>query len=827
MRTQAFVFFVACVAAVPAQERLRVQGPTPATVVLGSSARVDLVVEGRGANPEQPPVPKVDGLQIRVAGPSRQSFTSITPQGMVEQNTTTWQIVLTPQREGAFTVPAFSLQTGTRQQTVPAMQVTAVKELRGAEYGFLSVRFEKQRVYVHEPIRALVEFGVDKGLRPVQDVAQDRTRYVDFEVQAPWLSQMEGAEALADEEPGGDNAPVVLNRTLQPSKYDSAHQRAGKAYNRFSFQKSFLPTRPGKLTLDAPMLRYHVQLTEGRQNLFGERVGGQSQNFYVYGEPIALEVLPIPEAGRPQPYFGAVGRFQLSASLDRDTVKVGSSVKLKLSIAGSGNFEFLRLPEVSSWEQKGLHLLGQTEDRKADGISVVYDLTPMSDDVKEIPPVAWNWFDTTPGVEKFVESKTQAMPLAVQALAAGEALAALPEATKKTVTPGVDDIFDLKERGGEPRRVVDAPRVVLWAAAFGPWIALACALAFRALRRRAQADPGRARSNAAMRSFSRALDAGAEPADALVGYLADRMDVNKASLIGGDLAQVLERHGAPQDLALQCAGAVERGVASRYGGGASLSKDEAQKIVAALERGGLRRRDVAGPAPRALFALVALCASANAQSDAGYAAWQKGDYAAARVAFEKAIEQEDDRRLFYALGNCCYRLGDLPRALWAYECARLGMPRDAELLANISLVRKRLELETGGEPFANALAELRDRLSVRELAALCLVLMSASAGLFAWSRRRTALRWLCVALLVPGSVVALELLWLRPSRPPRAIALEKASLTAEPRAGMDAVATVAAGAEVSVRSGTAGEFVRVEAEGRGGYAPSARIAVIR
>lgn len=827
MRPLVLVFFASCVAAVPAQERLLVQGPTPATVVLGSSARVDLVVEGRGANPEQPSVPKVDGLQIRVAGPSRQSFTSITPQGMVEQNTTTWQLLLTPQREGSFTVPAFPLQTGTRQQTVSAIQITAVKELRGAEYGFLSVRLEKPRVYVHEPIRALVEFGVDKGLRPVQEVAQDRTRYIDFEVQAPWLSQMEGAEELEEVAPGGDNTPVVLNRMLQLSKSESSHERGGKAYYRFTFQKSFLPTRPGKLTLDAPMLRYHVQLTDGRQNFFGERVGGQSQNFYVYGEPIALEVLPIPEAGRPQPYFGAVGRFQMTASIDRDSVKVGSSIQFKLLITGTGNFEFLRLPDVSSWEQKGLHLLGQTEDRKADSVAVVYDLTPMSAEVKEIPPVAWNWFDTTPGVETFVESQTRAVPIFVQPLAADEALAALPGVTKKSVTPGIDDIFDLKERGGEPPRVVEAPRLVLWGCALGPWLALAFALGFRAMRRRAQADPGRARSNAAMRSLLRALEAGVDPADALAGYLADRMDVNKASLIGVDLARVLAQHGAPEGLARECAAAVDRGVASRYGGGSSLSKDESRQLAEALERGGLRRAVVAPAAARALLSLVALCASAHAQSDAGYAAWQKGDYASARAAFEAAIEQADDRRLFYALGNCCFRLGDLPRALWAYECARLGMPRDAELLANLALVRKKLELETGGEPFENALAELRDRLAPRELAALCLLLMSASAALFAWSRRRVALRWLGIALLVPGAALALELLWLRPSRPQRAIALGKASLTAEPRAGMDAVATVAAGAEVTVRSGTAGEFVRVEAGGRGGYAPSAKIAVIR
>ncbi len=829
MRTMLSLCVAFFATSLAAQERLRVQGPTPATVVLGSSARVDLVVEGRGGNPDVPKPPKVAGLDIRVAGPSRQSFTSITPQGMVEQVTTTYQLVLTPQREGTFTVPAFSLRTGSREQTVAAMQLTAVKELRGAERGYLQVKLEKQRVYVHEPVRVRVEFGVDASLRAVQDVAQDRTRYVDFEVQAPWISQLEGAEPIEEPAPAGESVPVVLNRMLQTAEYDSSVPRGNQTFHGFAFQKSFLPTRPGKWTLDAPMLRYHVQVTEGRQTMFGERVGAQTQNFYVYGEPIALEVLPIPEAGRPQPYYGAVGRFQMKATIDRDTVKVGNSIKLALEITGSGNFEFCRIPDLSSFEQKGLHLLGQTEQRKADRLVVTYDLTPLSADVKEIPSVAWNWFDTTPGKEQFLESKTAAMPITVEPLAQGEALEALPEAAKKTVTPGVDDIFDLADPIGEPMRAVPLAATWAWLAALSPWAALGLGAAFAAVRRRRLADPGRARAAGASKTFERTLGAGGEAAAALLDYLAARMDVNSAALVGADLAERLRRHGVEDALAGEVAQAVERGTAARYGGGVSLSAADARAIVARLERSGLRRATVASTVARSSLVAFAMCfaGAAHAQSDVGYAAWRAGDYAKAEAAFAKALETEDDRRLHFALGNCRYRLGDLAGARHAYECARLGMPRDPELLANLALVKRKLELDEGGEPFLAALAAVRDRFSPRELAWICFGLMAASAGCFALSRRQRALRWLGWMLLAHGALVATELLWLAPLRPQRAIALSTIELTAEPRSGMAAVATVAAGAELALRSGTGGEFVRVVAGERSGYAPRAKVGVVQ
>ena len=154
----------------------------------------------------------------------------------------------------------------------------------------------------------------------------------------------------------------------------------------------------------------------------------------------------------------------------------------------------------------------------------------------------------------------------------------------------------------------------------------------------------------------------------------------------------------------------------------------------------------AAEAGRGALAVLVWGGMAGAQSDAGYGAWAKGDYAAAASSFEQAVQNEDDRRLFYALGNCRYRLGDLAAALWAYERARLGMPRDEELLANIALVRKKLEIDEGGEPFTAALGEVRDRFSPRELAWICLALMSMSAPVRAASLKAPFLRWVSPGL---------------------------------------------------------------------------------
>ncbi|MBX3462359.1 MAG: hypothetical protein KF830_04255 [Planctomycetes bacterium] len=221
-----------------------------------------------------------------------------------------------------------------------------------------------------------------------------------------------------------------------------------------------------------------------------------------------------------------------------------------------------------------------------------------------------------------------------------------------------------------------------------------------------------------------------------------------------------------------------------------------------------------------------LAAQAPPTTAAAVAAYRAGDYAAAESVFAALYAASGDRRFLQARGNCLYRLGDLPRALWAYESARLGRPRDPELLSNVRLVRRRLELDDGGTGFGAELLALRERLTpVERLLAGALLMLVAAGGLLAgW--RRSGWRWVGALALLPAAVVAIDLVWLEPQRPPRAIALQRLSLLSEPRAGLEPVAVVRAGVEVDLLGGAEGAFVRIAAGDRSGYAPRSAIAVV-
>lgn len=833
MRRLAWLAVCGLLACLPAQEKLSVLGPSPATVKLGEAARVELRIEGRTADPRPPRLPEVPGLLLELSAPSREIATTFVNGRTTQLVTVSYLLVLRPQREGSFVVPPFPCWTGSREQTTPELRLDARRDLRGEDLGWLQVEVEPQRVYVHEPIRVRVLCGIDRGLRLVQD-RYDRYLYNDLEVQAPWLNEFPGGERIELPAPTGDLKLIVGNRQLFQAAFDGNYERNGKLWHVFRFERAFLPTRTGRIELPAPMLRYHVLIREGQQDLFGRPRGQQTDNLYATGQPVTIEVLPIPEVGRPTPYYGAVGRFAIEATLDREVVKVGGSVKLTLLVRGQGNCEFLRMPPLD--ELPGFHKLGQAEARReADKVVVTYDFAPLSDAVREFPAIGWNYFDTTPGVERFVEVATPVLPLKVLPLADGETLVPLANEALRSVTPGVDDIHDLPDFAGAPAPYQPVVARQAWLATGLPWVLGALLLVGARWWRARAADHAGARARGAARNCRRELAAGGDPLQALLQYLADRLDVAPAALLAPDLAERLHRVGLQGEDAAAVLAAIERGTAARYGGAAALTAPEVGQLVARLEPLRLVAR---GLLPWLLCGLGAAFGSPLAAQGGlpapqdpalveSISAYRAKDYATAEAGFAAVFAATGDRRCWQAIGNCHFRRGDLPRALWAYECARLGLPRDAELLANLQLVRQRLQLEAAPPGMLADLAILRDRLLPGERLWLLAFLMSGSAALVWLGWRRVGCRWLAVILLAPAVWLALDLgVWL-PARPPLAIAGQELSLVAEPSRDLPALATVRAGKEVLVLGSALGSFVRVRVGERVGYVESARLLLVQ
>ncbi|PKN76022.1 MAG: hypothetical protein CVU49_01230 [Candidatus Cloacimonetes bacterium HGW-Cloacimonetes-2] len=121
-----------------------------------------------------------------------------------------------------------------------------------------------------------------------------------------------------------------------------------------------------------------------------------------------INVLPLPDNGRPTNFSGAVGRFSISESLSPKGINLGDAITYSLVIEGRGNFnQFAANPAVT---QPNLKISSpQIVDNLTAGIdgrrTVIYTILPQAAGSYEIPDLSFNWFDSASGRYRVFQSK--------------------------------------------------------------------------------------------------------------------------------------------------------------------------------------------------------------------------------------------------------------------------------------------------------------------------------------------------------------------------------------------------------------------------------------
>jgi len=73
----------------------------------------------------------------------------------------------------------------------------------------------------------------------------------------------------------------------------------------------------------------------------------QNVRIEMQSNPIKLNVKPLPIEGKPSGFSGAVGQFNIQASIDNESLMVNDAVTIKLTISGNGNLELINTPEIN------------------------------------------------------------------------------------------------------------------------------------------------------------------------------------------------------------------------------------------------------------------------------------------------------------------------------------------------------------------------------------------------------------------------------------------------------------------------------------------------
>ena len=560
-------------AARAAPQQVTVSARLSAGVVrLGDVGQVNVTVENAD-DAEVLALPGVKGLAFGRVGPPRLQQRSGFVNGRIWSETTlSFAIPFRPEAEGDYEIPAIQVAAGGRTFETKPLRVTVVKDIQGADFGYLEVRPSAPRVVEGQPftVELLFGWGADEEVSFAQ-------------LNLPWWDSLPGALEVSEHAIPQENRVdgIVINARQQiAAEQLETRTRNGRRFVTLRLSKTFLPTRSGPLEFPTSFFEF------GRRRqvtIFDSR----RESHFVQAEPFTVEVVALPSAGQPLDFSGAVGTLAVRASADTRDVRVGDSIKLTVEWTGQGNLEYFRAPDLGALEPfRGFRVYGTTEEKGFGRRKVVYDLSPLSSEVREIPPVPLSVFD--PGTSRYGTIASEAIPVRVRALEKSAGLEDEEERFER-------DLADIDARpplgvpgagrGGGQDRFLLAMLVAV------PVLGLVA----RARARAHSGDPAAPlarRRRRARRTLERALGTAGEPAAqqaALLEFLAARTRETPSAWNGRDFGRWAERHAPalPEPVRREADGALAQLEAAVYGGQPPPAKERLVALARTLEEAGL------------------------------------------------------------------------------------------------------------------------------------------------------------------------------------------------------------------------------------------------
>jgi len=120
----------------------------------------------------------------------------------------------------------------------------------------------------------------------------------------------------------------------------------GQDYKFVVLRKSvLLPQKTGKLVIEPLVLDVVVNVPTNRRDFFGGRQY-QSVHQKVAAGNRTINVKPLPEAGKPASFTGAVGEFEFDVTASKTALKSGESLQATVKVSGRGNLKLFELPKL-------------------------------------------------------------------------------------------------------------------------------------------------------------------------------------------------------------------------------------------------------------------------------------------------------------------------------------------------------------------------------------------------------------------------------------------------------------------------------------------------
>ncbi len=359
-------------------------------VGLDEQITLTVSVSGDVKSIPEPQLPSLTGFTVYSAGRSH-NFSFV--NGRVSTQVT-FNYILLPRKEGKFTIGAARIELeGKTYQTTP-IEITVSSggaprstpepsgekkeqerpQLRGKDL-FIETLVNKKKAYVNEQI--ILTFRFYQGVRLFNNPEYTPPSLTGF-----W------------------------SEDLPPKK--SYHKMINeKQYYVQELKTALFPTSTGKLTIGPAELKCTVEdidrfFSRDPFSIFDRDLMSlfrQGKPQVLKSKPIEIEVLPLPEMGKPDNFSGTVGNYRMKVSVDKTEVEVGQPITVKARISGEGNVKSVgkpAIPELSDFRtySSGSSESVSKENYKVSGVKTYEEvLIPKKAGKYTLPPMEFSFFD--------------------------------------------------------------------------------------------------------------------------------------------------------------------------------------------------------------------------------------------------------------------------------------------------------------------------------------------------------------------------------------------------------------------------------------------------
>lgn len=423
---------------------------------------------------------------------------------------------------------------------------------------------------------------------------------------------------------------------------------------------------------------------------------------------VTIQVDPLPQ--RPSNFSGGVGKFNISAQLNKSEVKANEPITIRVIIGGTGNLKLIKQPQVKFPKDFDTYDAKITDKTKltANGVegNMIYDFlaVPRNQGSYVIPPIEFVYYDIEANAYKTV--RTQEFKLDI-AKGDGNVNAAVDYSNLKD-----KDIHPIKEGEIEIQDIND-----IFYNSTAYWIILSLLFVIFAsvliiFRKRAidNADITRLKIKKANRVATRRLKYANtlmlknehdkfydEVLRALWGYVGDKLNMPVEQLSKDNIAERLTQKNVDDETTSMFIRAVDECEYNRYAPGdtkGNMNQTFEAAMTAIIKIENVLRKKPGSKAPLSLILLAIMIFTIPAPATAitkknADDEYKKGNYMQAIRDYEELLKKGPSVELYYNLGNAYYRTDNITRAVLNYERALLLSPGDDDIRFNLQMARSK------------------------------------------------------------------------------------------------------------------------------------------